>query len=190
MKRVAPVLLLILWFVPLSGRALPLDALIGFQPRLRCLSDPDAERTRRIAHARPGLDELLSMFDKEIVGKFRNAWQRVGNGTQSRESVVVILKMADGSYGARMPNPTNEYRSFSFAWHPATVAVVHTHPNRSLPYPVGGDLIIADKYKVPVFTLTSLGVFVYDPATRTITKLIDRLDWLQDSTWEKIRDRS
>ena len=188
MKRVAFVLFFLMWLVPSLGQALPLDPLIGFLPRLPEHNDADAERVRRSGQQLVGLDQLLATFDKKIVATFRRAWQRVGDGTKTCESVVLILKMADGSYNARMPNPTNEYKSFTFPWHPATVAIVHTHPNSSRPYPEGGDLVTADKYKVPVFTLTSRGVFVYDPAVRKINKVIDGLDWLDDSAWEKLHE--
>ena len=95
----------------------------------------------------------------------------------------------DGSYSARLPNPTNEYKSFTFAWHPATIAIVHTHPNGSPPRPEDGDITAADRYKVPIFTLTMQGMFVYDPATRKITRILHGLLWREDAAWEKIHER-
>lgn len=187
MKRIALVSLFVMWIVPSPVQAFPFDALIGLLPSL---TDPEAER----AHSAPlhpvplsGLDLIISTFDKEIIGKFRDAWQRVGNGTLGRESVVLILKMANGGYSARLPNPTNEYKSFTFQWHPATVAIVHTHPNGSRPVPEGGDLVTAEKFNVPIFTLTSRGVWVYDPSTKKTSKVLDGLEWLDDSAWRKMQ---
>jgi len=80
---------------------------------------------------------------------------------------------------------TNEYKRFTFAWHPAAVAIVHTHPNSADPKPCSEDLAVADKHGVPVFTITSRGMYVYDPGTRKISKVMQGLDWLDQSSWSK-----
>jgi hypothetical protein len=64
--------------------------------------------------------------------------------------------------------------------------VVHTHPNRCGPEPVGDDLKIADRFRVPVFTITSSGMYVYDPIRKKITKIWNGLDWLKPSKWALI----
>src|SRR5436190_13638261 len=93
--------------------------------------------------------------------------------------------MADGTFSARDMGATNEYKQFTFPWHPATIAIVHTHPNKSDPQPCGVDLAAADKYRVPIFTITSRGMFVYDPDTKKISKVMNNLDWLDQSRWSK-----
>jgi hypothetical protein len=45
------------------------------------------------------------------------------------------------------------------------IAVVHTHPNMANPEPRGPDLLIADEFQVPMFTITLAGMYLYDPAT-------------------------
>ena len=186
MKRVALLALLTLCIAPTLAHAFPFYTLLHILPPASA-NDTEAERVSRPPRPVSGVDFVLSTFNKPIIESFREAWQRAANGTTSRESVVLILKMADGSYGARMPNPTNEYKSFTFAWHPATIAIVHTHPNGSHAHPEGGDLAVADKYKVPVFTITLQGMFVYDPATHKTTKVCDGLQWREDAAWEKIQ---
>jgi hypothetical protein len=57
--------------------------------------------------------------------------------------------------------------------------VVHTHPNGFSSEPSGIDLDIADKHRVPVFTITSRGMFVYDPANKKTWKVLDGLAWLE-----------
>ena len=134
MKRVAQLALLALCFAPLPVHAFPFTTFLRILPRLPA-DTTNAERVHRTVRPRSSLDFVLSTFDQPIIGKFREAWQRTGNGTLPRESVVLILRMADGSFSARMLNPTNEYKRFTFTWHPATIAIVHTHPNNSSPRP-------------------------------------------------------
>jgi hypothetical protein len=91
--------------------------------------------------------------------------------------------MADGSFSGRDMGATNEYKRFTFPWHPAAIAIVHTHPNSSDPKPCEADIAAADKYGVPMFTLTRRGVYVYDPGTKKITKVMNDLLWLDQSSW-------
>jgi hypothetical protein len=186
MKRIALPALLALCLAPSFAHAFPLYMLLHILPHASD-NDAEAERVNRLPRPASGVDYVLSTFDKPIIESFREAWQRAGNGTTSRESVVMILKMSGGGYSARMPSATNEYKSFTFAWHPATIAIVHTHPNGSHARPEAGDLVIADKYQVPIFTITIQGMFVYDPATHKTTKVCDGLLWREDGVWEKIQ---
>ena len=188
MKLVARLAGFAMCFAPALAHAFPLYAL----PRLLAhLPAPEIEAARinRSGPHLSGLDFVLSTFDRSVVGKFREAWHRVGNGALPTESVVLILRMRDGSFDTFMPSPTNEYKRFTFAWRPATIAIVHTHPNSSTATPEGGDLDLADKYKVPIFTLTSRGMFVYDPATRKTTRVLDGVEWGDDAAWQQLHAR-
>lgn len=142
-------------------------------------------RARNATLAVSGADFAISKVDNGIVKAFEKAWERSGNGASSLEGVVLILRMADGSFSGRDMGATNEYRSFTFAWHPAAIAIVHTHPNSADPKPCDEDLAVADKHGVPVFTITSRGMYVYDPGTRKISKVMKNLDWLDQSNWSK-----
>ena len=142
-------------------------------------------RTHAEMVSKRNADFVMSTFDKPIIDSFSTAWRRVGNGTLPEESVVLILRMANGGYSARDLGQTHEHKQFTFRWHPATIAIVHTHPNSSSPKPQEEDLVVADKYRVPIFTITSRGMFVYDPTTRKITKVMENLDWLEISKWHK-----
>lgn len=133
---------------------------------------------------------VISTFDAGMVEEFKRAWSRAGAGTVTSESVVLILRMANGGYSARSMGFSNEYKAFTFPWHPATVAIVHTHPNKSIARPEGQDLSVADKYGVPIFTITNRGMYVYDPATKKTSKVKEGLDWLDASKWsEKLAER-
>ena len=132
-----------------------------------------------------GADFAMSKIDKQIVEAFSKAWRRSGNGSSPQEGVVLILQMADGGYSGREMGSTNEDRQFTFRWHPATIAIVHTHPNASDPKPQGEDIAVADKHQVPIFTITSRGMYVYDPGTRKLSKVMSNLDWLDASNWRR-----
>lgn len=125
-----------------------------------------------------GADLAFSKFDRRIVEAFGKAWRRSGDGTSPLEGVVVILRMVDGTYSGREMGTTNEHRRFTFRWQPGTVAIVHTHPNSSDPKPQDEDLIAAHKYGVPVFTITSRGMYVYDPGPKKISRVLNDMDWL------------
>jgi hypothetical protein len=132
-----------------------------------------------------GAGFAISKFDERMVEAFGKAWGRSGNGSLSLEGVVLILQMADGSYSGREMGSTNEHRRFTFRWHPATIAVVHTHPNSADPKPQDEDILIADKYQVPISTITSKGMFVYDPGPKKLSKVMSNLDWLDATNWRK-----
>ena len=143
-----------------------------------------AARTRSNATlAISSADYAISKFDNGIVKAFEKAWERSGDGASSLEGVVLILRMADGSFSGRDMGVTNEYKRFTFPWHPAAIAIVHTHPNTSDPKPCGEDIVVAEKFGVPIFTITSRGMYVYDPGTRKTSKVMRDLDWLDQSRW-------
>jgi hypothetical protein len=152
------------------------------------LSAP-AETERLDRPSRASFDKtptfVISTFDAGMVEEFKRAWSRASAGTVTSESVVLILRMANGGYSARSMGFSNEYKAFTFQWHPATVAIVHTHPNKSIARPEGQDLSVADKYGVPIFTITNRGMYVYDPATKKTSKIKDGLDWLDASKWSE-----
>ena len=125
----------------------------------------------------------LSKIDDSVVKAFQLAWKNSGNGTLSVEGVVLIFANPDGSYKALLESYTNQSRKFSFKWNPAILAIVHTHPNDNDPKPSRQDLALADRFGVPIFTLTGSGMFMYDPSTRKISKIKDRLNWSKSSSW-------
>ena len=127
----------------------------------------------------------ISTFDESTIKAFGTAWRRSGNGSAPREAVVLVLQMVGGGYSSREMGASNEHKCFTFRWHPATIAIIHTHPNTSDPRPQAEDINVADKYQVPIFTITSRGMYVYDPRSKKISKVMSNLDWLEISNWSK-----
>jgi hypothetical protein len=119
--------------------------------------------------------------DEAVTKEFTKAWIMSGDGTTNHEGVVLIFRMEDGSYKARLQPFSNQYRKCTFVWNPAAIAIVHTHPNNCDPKPAEQDKRLADKFGVPNFTITISGMYVYDPATKKTSKLANGLDWLDRS---------
>jgi hypothetical protein len=130
---------------------------------------------------------IISKIDVPAVTAFQNAWRIAGNGHDRFEALVLLYWKADGSILARTEGRSGEHNSFTFGWTSNIIAVVHTHPNSVDPRPAGLDLQVADKFGVPVFTLTKRGMYVYDPDTRRTSMVKDGLDWLQSSKWDSDR---
>ena len=129
--------------------------------------------------------EFLRRIDKSVITEFANAWQRSGCGISGHEAVVLIFRMKDGSYRGESQGASYEYHRFRFSWRPNALAIVHTHPNSCDPKPSPRDERVAEKYHVPVFTITLRGMYVYNPATRMTSKVLNDLDWLKLSKWQE-----
>ena len=97
---------------------------------------------------------------------------------------MLVYATPDGLISVRFQGKSDEHNQFTFAWAAKIIAVVHTHPNGVDPKPVGHDLRLADRFGVPVFTITQRGMYVYDPETRKISMVQDGLDWLESSEWK------
>jgi hypothetical protein len=196
MKRILPSGIFVAIFALACGQAAGLPGGVGALfaiPMTAFDARPDAtgERVNRIDRAaraeRPdrGAEFVMSKFDRDIIKEFGKAWRNSGSGRTDYESVVLIFRMIGGGYGARNLGQTNERRSFTFRWHPGAIAVVHTHPNNADPRPQPADCQIADKYGVPMFTITASGMFAYDPYTKKITRVQAGLNWLDPSRWTR-----
>ena len=128
---------------------------------------------------------VVSRIDEQVVREFERAWDKSDHGILLHEALVLIFRMPDDSIRAVPAGHTNEANRFTFQWSQAIIAIVHTHPNKSNPEPQGPDLLIADKFGVPMFTIARSGMYLYDPLTRKITKVQDGLDWLKLTSWAK-----
>ena len=136
-----------------------------------------------LAGVRNGFD--LFRIDRGVIEQFKNAWEFSRCGTASVEAVVLIFRNADGSYGARSLPPNNEFDKLTFEWDREAIGIAHTHPNNCNPRPSANDMQLANKYRVPMFTLTLDGMYMYDPNTKKITRVQDNLNWLKPSTWNR-----
>lgn len=126
---------------------------------------------------------VVSRINEAVVVEFGKAWRVSGCGIGEIEGAVLLCLMADGSISARSLGQTNQRRKFTIVCDADVIAIVHTHPNKSSAEPEGGDLEIADRLRIPVFTITNRGMYVYDPGSRRISKIQSGLNWLDSTRW-------
>jgi len=122
---------------------------------------------------------IVGAIDDRTREEFHKAWWIAKAGAAPVEAVVLLYRGRNGTLMARSQGRTNERLSFRFRWSSNIIGVVHTHPNGFSSEPSGIDLDIADKHRVPVFTITSRGMWVYDPANKKTWKVLDGLAWLE-----------
>ena len=127
---------------------------------------------------------IISKIDVAVAREFQAAWHVSHNGSDGFEGLVLLYPTTDGAIFARSQGKSGEQKHFTFGWTANIIAVVHTHPNDVDPRPVGADLRLADRFSVPVFTITRRGMYVYDPATRKTSLVQDGLNWLDSSKWD------
>jgi hypothetical protein len=132
----------------------------------------------------------LSRVDKHVVRELEKAWWISSNGTNGKEGAVLIFESVNGSYTAKLQRKTNEQKKVSFTWVPNAIAIVHTHPNRSDPKPSLDDVKLADRLKVPMFTISLYGMWVYNPATKKTALIHQGLDWLDPEKWASRAEES
>ena len=130
---------------------------------------------------------IISKIDAAATMEFREAWRLSRNGSDGFEGLVLVYPATDGSILARSQGKSDEQKQFTFGWTSNIIAVVHTHPNGVDPKPAGHDLQLANRFGVPVFTITQRGMYVYDPETRKTSMVQDGLEWLDSSKWNHAR---
>jgi len=122
-------------------------------------------------------------MNPNVIREFGKAWQAARYGKADSEGAVLLFRKADGSLVATGQGYTNEFDSFTFKCNPAAIAIVHTHRNSVGAEPSAADRKVADRLGVPIFTITSRGMYVYDPEMKRVVKMQDGLDWLDASKW-------
>jgi proteasome lid subunit RPN8/RPN11 len=122
-------------------------------------------------------------FNGQVLKEMQNAWRKAGAGISKYEVVVLLYKRVDGSLFAETQEMTAELRRSSFHCNAAVFAILHTHPNVCDPKPSEIDRESADKLRVPIVTLTSRGMYVYDPATKITRQLKSGLEWYTAENW-------
>lgn len=126
---------------------------------------------------------IVAGINEAVVEEFRKAWRVSGCGIGEIEGAVLLCLMADGSISAKSQGQTNQRRRFTMVCGPDVIAIVHTHPNKSSAQPEGGDLEIADRLRIPVFTITNRGMYLYDPSSGKISRIQSGLNWLDPARW-------
>jgi len=126
---------------------------------------------------------VISKIDAAAAKEFQEAWHVSRNGSDGFEGLVLVYPTPDGSILARSQGKSAEQKHFTFGWTSNIIGVVHTHPNGVDPKPAGDDLRLADRFGVPVFTITQRGMYVYDPDTKKVSLVKAGLEWIESAKW-------
>src|SRR5215831_1748116 len=126
---------------------------------------------------------IQSHMNSQVIQEFDKAWQAACQGIANTERAVLIFRRVDGSLVAEGQGSTNQFERLSVKWNQAAIAIVHTHRNHDDAEPSEPDKKVANKLGVPIFTITSRGMYVYDPEMKKVVKVQDGLDWLDVSKW-------
>jgi hypothetical protein len=126
---------------------------------------------------------ILTAIDESAVTQFKNAWRSVNSGFDKFEAVVLLYRKIDGSLGSTLLPLTYQIERFVFRWNGAIIGIVHTHPNCDDFRPSHDDLKLSRRFNVPIFTITSRGMYMYDPEKKKISRVQEGLDWLDRSKW-------
>jgi len=180
--KVCSITILLTLFTALTRAQTPAIASVNTS-RDEVSSSPPATSRLNLWFAPPGSrtpsNFALIEVDKRLIKEFDRAWRSSGGGRTGRESVVLIFRVCDGTFIGKSQGYTNEYKKFTFNFSPNSLAIVHTHPSGCDPRPSQADRHVADVYRVPILTITVSGMFVYDPATKTTSRVLDGMDWLE-----------
>jgi len=114
--------------------------------------------------------------DPAVIKAMKNAWSQSSNGTTGVEGTFVLVGTPDNFTVVPMP-PTNEQMKQSFILPAGAFAIYHVHPNKGDPTPSPADIALADGHDLSMNTISSRGLFEYDPETKTTTQLTQGLDW-------------
>lgn len=126
----------------------------------------------------------VNEMDWSVAREFVRAWKMSHGGTCPHE-VAVVLRYQNGRYVAELQHSNNKAYTTSVTVTPGVVALVHTHPNARPAEPSPTDRRIADRLRLPVVTLSSRGVYAYDPSTRKTTKIMAGVTWLDEANWQR-----
>lgn len=143
----------------------------------------NAEANEKSGKARARFDP--ARIGMQVVKQFAKAWHDAALGTATVEAALSIHENSDGSYGAINHKPINEHRQITIPWNPEAIALAHTHPSDCNPKPSTLDMKIADRLGVAMITLTARGLYLYDPETKKVTKIMEGLTWLDYGKWER-----
>jgi hypothetical protein len=116
-----------------------------------------------------------------VIAAMNSAWMGAGDGLSNTERAFVLTSGNGSGCSTIVPiGNTNEQSSINFKLPANTCAIYHTHPNSKSPVPSAGDQAVANKYNIPVYTITSSGLYEYQPNSDTITQYgTNQNGWLQ-----------
>jgi hypothetical protein len=116
--------------------------------------------------------------EPDVIHAMKTAWGQSQNGKSGVEAGFRV----DGSPTTYtvVPTPfTNQQMAQKMTITDSTFAIFHVHPDKGDPRPSDNDKNIGNAHGIEMFTITSRGLFLYDPADNATMRLRDGLDWMK-----------
>ncbi len=114
----------------------------------------------------------------DVIAAMSKAWMQSQNGTTKVEAGFT-MQGTPGSYTITPNAFTNEYEAQTIVLPDNTFALFHTHPNGTDAHPSGQDITVANQLNLQMYTLTSQGLFLYDPTKKSTIQVTDALHFLE-----------
>jgi RHS repeat-associated protein len=114
--------------------------------------------------------------NQDVINAMKKSWSQTSNGTSGLEAGFRLDGTSDSYTIVESPSSNTQMKQ-SMEISPTTFDLFHVHPNKADPNPSPNDINIANKFGIDVFTMSSNGLFEYDPKTKTTVKLRNGLDW-------------
>jgi uncharacterized protein DUF4329 len=121
-------------------------------------SRPRCARVANGDFAKPG--SLLNAIS--VKNAILSAFLRSGSGTLDVEFGFGVIRTQDGSFEATDVT-RGEAREWKATLPASTIAIFHTHWNGGSPRPSSQDMQEADRLQIPIYVISGLGLWVYEP---------------------------
>ena len=119
-----------------------------------------------------------------VIDALNEAWKKANYGEGYNEAVFAVYRKLEGDLFLSKMEVSTSYDEHHFTMGgnimPSAQALFHTHKNHpdfTLAYPARADRELSEKYGMPVVTITSRGLFWYEPNTHEIIALRKGLEW-------------
>ena len=118
--------------------------------------------------------------ESKVQAAMADAWKQAKNGlAEGHEEAGFAINGSPSAYAVMPHQQTNQDMKMTTVLQPNVAAEVHVHPNGSRPDPSDNDKEIANKHKIPVYTISQHGIFKYDPATKQTARLGDLKEFVK-----------
>ena len=112
-----------------------------------------------------------------FIAASNQAWMRAGDGFSNTESGFWVTGSATSPTYTPLPS-TNQPGTITGLTVPSNaIALVHTHPNSSIPQPSPGDINNSNASNLPFYVLSSRGLWLYQPHAKSSTMLRPGTSW-------------
>jgi hypothetical protein len=100
--------------------------------------------------------------DSRVLDAMKKTWGMSANGTSGVEATFVLVGTPD-KFTVVQVSFTNQQMAQSFQLPTGAFAIYHVHPTKGDPRPSAGDQALANSKDLAVSTISSQGLFEYNP---------------------------